>query len=129
MYAISRPTSLSFAAAVERARAALADEGFGVLCEIDVQAQLRAKLGEEREPYLILGACNPVFAHRALAIEPDLGALLPCSVAVYEHDGKTHVAAVNAIALLGLVEGAALDEIGAEVGLRLRRVVEALPAV
>lgn len=72
-YTLSNTTTLPFAGAVERTRAELKAEGFGVLCEIDVQATLREKLGAETEPYLILGACNPPLAHQALEAEPDLG--------------------------------------------------------
>ena len=88
-YTIAGTTPLPFAEAVVRVREELAEEGFGVLTEIDVQATLREKLGEEVDPYVILGACNPTYAHRALGLEPDLGALLPCNVVVYEQQGRT----------------------------------------
>ena len=88
-YTLTEPTTLSFADAVARVRAELKEEGFGVLCEIDVQATLREKLGVERAPYTILGACNPSLAHEALTAEPQLGTLLPCNVVVYERDGET----------------------------------------
>jgi uncharacterized protein (DUF302 family) len=122
-YTIAGTTSLPFARAVERTRGELAEEGFGVLTEIDVQATLREKLGEEVDPYVILGACNPACAHRALAIEPDLGALLPCNVVVYELDGETSVAAVDPIAMLSIVDNPELDEIAGEVRARVERAV------
>ena len=128
VYALRGTTSLPFTDAVARVRETLADEGLGVLTEIDVQATLREKLGEEVPPYVILGACNPRFAHRALEVEPDLGALLPCSVAVYERDGETRVAAVDPAAMLGLVGNPGLDPIAAEVRERIARALERVPA-
>ena len=122
-YALSETTPLSFDQAVERVRAELAKEGFGVLCEIDVQATLRAKLGLDGEPYLILGACNPPLAHRALAAEPPLGVLLPCNVVVYERAGVTHVSAVDPETMLSIVDNEELASIAAEVKDRLGAVV------
>ena len=87
-YTLTATTIAPFADAVERVRAELKEEGFGVLCEIDVQATLREKLGVEQEPYTILGACNPPLAHQALAAEPELGTLLPCNVVVYERTAR-----------------------------------------
>lgn len=123
-YTLATRTSLPFPDAVARVREELKAEGFGVLCEIDVQATLREKLGEEIEPYLILGACNPQLAHRALAAEPDLGALLPCNVAVYVREGETHVSAVDAERMLSIVGNDALDPIAEEVRGRLAALVE-----
>lgn len=122
-YTLSATTSLSFADAVTRVRDELKAEGFGVLCEIDVQATLREKLGEDVEPYLILGACNPPLAHRALESEPDLGVLLPCNVVVYERGGTTHVAAVDAVRMLSIVGNDAVEPVAAEVRRRLGDVV------
>ena len=127
-YTLSATTALSFPDAVERAREELKVEGFGVLCEIDVQATLRAKLGEEIEPYTILGACNPPLAHRGLQAEPELGALLPCNVVVYERDGDTHVAAIDAQRMLSVVENDHLGPVAAEVRDRLANVVERVAA-
>ncbi len=123
-YTLSRETNLSFADAVARVRDELAAEGFGVLCEIDVQATLKQKLGVDREPYLILGACNPPLAHGALEAEPELGVLLPCNVVVYEQAGRTHIAAVNAEQMLSIVGNDELAPTATEVRNRLAAVVE-----
>lgn len=122
-YTLTGTTRLSFADAVTMVRETLKDEGFGVLTEIDVQATLREKLGEELEPYLILGACNPPYAHRALQLEPELGALLPCNVVVYAEDGETHVSAVDPVAMLSIVGNEELDPVAAEIRARLERAV------
>jgi uncharacterized protein (DUF302 family) len=122
-YTLKETTTLPFGDAVQKVRAELAQEGFGVLCEIDVQATLREKLGVETGRYLILGACNPPLAHRALEAEPELGALLPCNVVVYERDGQTHVAAIDPERMLSIVGNEALAEVAAEVRERLGRVV------
>ena len=123
-YTLNATTQQPFEEAVARVRDELTAEGFGVLCEIDVQATLREKLGEEMEPYLILGACNPPLAHRALELEPDLGVLLPCNVVVYERNGTTHVSAVDAERMLSIVGNDALAPIAADIRRRLAAVVE-----
>jgi uncharacterized protein (DUF302 family) len=123
-YALSSSTGLGFDEAVDRVREELAREGFGVLCEIDVQATLKHKLGVEREPYLILGACNPPLAHAALEAEPELGVLLPCNMVVYQQHGQTHVAAVDAEQMLSIVGNDELAATASEVRRRLSAVVE-----
>ena len=123
-YTLSEATAAPFGAAVEAVRSELAREGFGVLCEIDVQATLRAKLGIETEPYVILGACNPPLAHQALDAEPDLGVLLPCNVAVYERRDETTIAAIDPEKMLSIVDNDELATIAADVRGRLGRVVE-----
>ena len=122
-YTLSTTTELAFVDAVERVRAELQEEGFGVLCEIDVQATLRAKLGAETEPYLILGACNPPLAHQALSAEPDLGTLLPCNVVVYRRDDRTHISAIDAERMLSLVGNGELQPIAMQVRDKLALVV------
>ena len=114
-YTLSATTELGFTEAVERVRDELKPKGFGVLCEIDVQATLKEKLGVDGEPYLILGACNPPLAHQALEAEPDLGVLLPCNVVVYQRDGETHVSAIDAERMLSIVGNDELAPIAAEV--------------
>jgi len=122
-YTIAGTTALPFAEAVSRVREELAEEGFGVLTEIDVQATLREKLGEEVDPYVILGACDPTYAHRALGLEPDLGALLPCNVVVYDRDGETRVSAVDPVAMLSIVDNPGLDAIAGDVRAKIERAV------
>jgi uncharacterized protein (DUF302 family) len=123
-YTLTTRTDLAFADAVGRVREELAAEGFGVLCEIDVQGTLEAKLGIQREPYLILGACNPPLAHAALETEPELGVLLPCNVVVYQKDGQTHISAVDAEQMLSIVGNKELADTAGEVRRRLSAVVE-----
>ena len=123
-YTLSATTSLPFADVVDRVRAELKREGFGVLCEIDVQATLREKLGVEGEPYLILGACNPPLAHQALQAERELGVLLPCNVVVYQHGGETRISAIDPERMLSIVDNDELAPVAADVKARLGAVVE-----
>ena len=121
-------TDLPFDDAVARSRSELAREGFGVLTEIDIQAKLKEKLGVDVPRNLILGACHPPSAHRALQAVPQVSVLLPCNVAVAVEDGRTVVRAMNPAGAMRLLENAALDQVAAEVGAALRRVVAAVVA-
>jgi uncharacterized protein (DUF302 family) len=123
-YVISVETDLSFDEAVNRTRDLLKEAGYGVLCEIDVKAKLEEKLGVEREPYMILGACDPPLASEGLNAEPDLGALLPCNVVIYEREGRTRVAAVEPERMLSKVGNEELESIATRVREDLARVVE-----
>lgn len=126
-YALTRAVTGSFDDVVGRTRAALATEGFGVLTEIDVQATLKKKLGVDRRPYLILGACNPPLAHRALEAEAPIGVFLPCNVNVFEgDDGSIQVQAVKPEAMFSLVGKPEVEPIAREVGERLERVLAAI---
>ncbi len=109
-----------------RVEAALKAEGFGVLTEIDVQATMKAKLGVEQAPYLILGACNPSLAHRAIESDPSIGALLPCNVTLREEGNETIVEAMDPMAALGIVRVAAIQIVAEEAKARLERVIGAL---
>jgi uncharacterized protein (DUF302 family) len=124
--ALKTTTGLSFGDAVERCREALAAGGFGVLTEIDVQATLKQKLDVDTEPYLILGACHPPSAHKALSAAPDVGVLLPCNVTVSVEEGKTVVRAMNPATALGVLKSEELEEVGAEVGAALQKVLDSV---
>jgi len=119
---------LDYEQAVQAARAALQEEGFGVLTEIDVRATLKAKLAKDFRRYVILGACNPPLAHRALEADPSVGLLLPCNVIVYEEGDGSVVAAVDPLGLLGVLDNPALREVAQEAEARLRRVIKKLNA-
>lgn len=125
-YGLGGKVALSYAEAVEKAKEALKAEGFGVLCEIDVQATLKAKLGVDRTPYVILGACNPTLAHQALEAEPDLGLLLPCNVVVYEDQGAVYVKAIEPGRMLSVVENPDLDPVAKQVREKLERVLASI---
>ena len=125
-YAFGKTVNMSYEKALEAVTQALAKEGFGVLTEIDVQATLKKKLGIERAPYKILGACNPQFAARALEAEPQIGALLPCNVVVRVDGGKTIVEFMDPDAVLELVGRPEVASIAGEVRARLQRVMAAL---
>lgn len=126
-YAFGKTVKTSYEETLVRATEALAKEGFGVLTEIDVAATLKKKLGKDMPPYKILGACNPQFAHRAIEIEPQIGALLPCNVVVRVDDrGATIVEIMDPNAVLRLVERPEIGAIAAEVRARLERVLAAL---
>ena len=123
-YGVGRDLTESYDTVLPRVLEALKAEGFGVITEIDVKKTMKDKLGVDGRPYVILGACNPKLAHAALAVEADLGLLLPCNVVVYETDAGTRVAVVNAEAMLGMVGNERLSPIAAEVQTRLDRVLE-----
>jgi uncharacterized protein (DUF302 family) len=107
---------LPFDEAVQAARAALAEQGFGVLTEIDVRATMKAKLDVDVPSQVILGACNPPLAHRALAIEPSIGLLLPCNVVVRETEDGTVVEAIDPAVLVAFTGNEALEPIAAAAG-------------
>lgn len=117
-------TGLDYNEAVDAVKALLKDEGFGVLCEIDVTKTLHEKIGADFTPYRILGACNPEFAHRALSMEPQLGLLLPCNIVVQVQDNRTIVSAIDARALLSVVGSKDLTPVADEVNARLKRVLD-----
>jgi uncharacterized protein (DUF302 family) len=124
-YTFGTRVSGAFADVRDGVVAALKDEGFGVLTEIDVAATLKAKLDEDLPPYVILGACNPPFAHRALTTDPSIGALLPCNVVLRADDDAVVMEVMDPAAVLALVQDPRVDEVAGEVRARLVRVVAA----
>ena len=126
-YSIKKQVNYSFADAIEKVKALLSEEGFGVLTEIDVKATLKKKLNTDWDNYVILGACNPPLAHRALTAEPSIGLLLPCNVVVRQDTaGQVHVEFMDPDAVLQLVDKPDIAELAAEVKQRLERVMQAL---
>lgn len=127
-YGISTTVPLDYEHAVARTKEALAAEGFGVLSEIDVAATMKKKLDVEFRPYVILGACNPPLAHRALSAERDIGLLLPCNVIVYADDvpGRSVVAAMDPVEALQLTGNDEIRPLAEDVKGRLTRVLEAI---
>jgi uncharacterized protein (DUF302 family) len=127
-YGFRVTVDLPYPQAVERTREALAQEGFGILSEIDVAATLKKKLDVDFRPYVILGACNPPLAHRALTAERDIGLLLPCNVVVYADDeeGRSVVAAMDPEAALELTGNDDVRPVAEEARERVQRALKAL---
>ena len=125
-YHFSATLLSAFEPAVAATREALKAEGFGVITEIDVQRTMKEKLGVDGRPHVILGACNPKYAHEALNVEDDLGLLLPCNVVVYEKGEGSRVAVINAGAMMGMVGNDRLAPIAVEIQARLDRVLASL---
>jgi uncharacterized protein (DUF302 family) len=123
-YGVTIRTALPFAGAVARVRDALKAQGFGVLTEIDVQAALRDKLGEDMEPYLILGACNPPLAHRALSADRRIGLLLPCNVVVRAGSGQTVIEALDPQTMIAVAGEPTLQPVADEAARRLRTALD-----
>lgn len=128
-YGYRQRVRLAYDDAVQRVRQTLKDQGFGVLTEIDMTATLRDKIGVDiGRRYMILGACNPQLAHRALSRETEVGLLLPCNVIVYEDGNGTVVATVEPHPMLSIVGNPGLDEIADEAQRRLRAAIDAVAA-
>lgn len=128
-FAVSTTLRASFDDALARTRAALADQGFGVLTEIDMQATLKAKLGEDMERYVILGACNPPLAHRAVDVDRQIGLLLPCNVVVRSDRDDADTVIVEAMdpqVLVDVTGDAQLRPVADEVAAKLRTALESL---
>lgn len=125
-YYFSKTLNTSFDESIEKVTAALKEEGFGVLTEIDVKATLKNKLDVDFKPYHILGACNPPFAYKALQSEDKIGAMLPCNVIVIQQEDGVEVAAIDPISSMQAVENSALGDVASEVQGKLKKVIDNL---
>ena len=123
---MGRSLDVPFADAIDRVKAAFKAEGFGVITEVDFRKTLHDKIGEEIEPYVILGMCNPNLASQALKAEHEIGLLLPCNVIVHECRGKVHVAALDPEAMLALARSSALDPVADEAKPRIEKAMKLL---
>jgi uncharacterized protein (DUF302 family) len=127
-YGIGKSVPLPYEQAVDRVRAALQEQGFGVLTEIDVRATLKKKLDVDFKKYVILGACNPPLAWQGFQAEPDIGLLLPCNVVVYEEDAEqSRVAVLDPLVQLGITGRKDIEPLAREARQRLERALSALP--
>lgn len=125
-YGYGKIVNLPFEEVVRKTKETLAQEGFGVLTEIDVKVTMKKKLGVDFDNYVILGACNPPFAHEALQMEKEIGLLLPCNVIVYEDTGSVHVSVIVPSVAMSIVENEDLVSIASEVEDKLKKVIDSL---
>jgi len=125
-YGFSKTVNLTYEKAIEKVTEELKKEGFGVLTSIDVKETLKKKLNVEFQKYIILGACNPPFAHKALLADEQIGLLLPCNIIVYEKEGKTHVSIFDPMIMMKIMENETMRPIAEEVKAKLERVLKAV---
>ncbi len=125
-YGYKKHVALGYADTVRKAREELQKEGFGVLTEIDVKATLKKKLNVDYDNYIILGACNPPFAYKALQAEKDIGLMLPCNVIIYEDKGKTYAAAILPTEAMSMIDNPALRDTAIQVEAKLKKVIDSI---
>ena len=124
IYGYKRKVNLDYPEAVDKTKEELKKQGFGVLTEIDVKATLKKKLDVDYDNYVILGACNPPFAYKALQAEKDIGLLLPCNVVVYEDKGKVFASAILPTVAMSMVKNEELKNIATQVEEKLKKVID-----
>jgi len=123
-YGYTKKVNLEFLDAIKKVREELSKEGFGVLTEIDVAKTLKKKLNVDYSNYMILGACNPEFAYKALASEKEVGLLLPCNVIIYEDNSEVFVSAINPLVAMSVVDNSNLEKIARDVKEKLNKVID-----
>lgn len=126
MYGYKKYVKMSYIDAVEGVKRELANEGFGVLTQVDVKAILKKKLDVDYNNYIILGVCNPAFAHKALQAEQDIGLMLPCNVIVYESESKVFVSAILPTEAMKMINNKKLNEIAETVEIKLKKVIDSI---
>jgi len=124
MYSYKKQINKGFDEAIDKTKEELKKEGFGILTEIDVKETLKKKLDVEFDNYVILGACNPPFAHKSLLAEKEIGLMLPCNVIVFEDKGKTYISAILPTAAMGMIKNQELQGIATEIEQKLKRAVD-----
>jgi uncharacterized protein (DUF302 family) len=125
-YGFKKELNIPFEDVIELVTKKLAEEGFGILTTIDVKEKFREKLGIDFSKYMILGACNPAYAHSAILAETDIGLMLPCNVIVYEKDDKTVISAIKPTAAMQMIHNNNLQEIAAKVETKLEMIVDSI---
>lgn len=125
-YGYNKVVDYDFFTAIEKAKEALKNEGFGILSEIDIKAKIKEKLDKDFENYIILGACNPPLAYQALQTEHEIGLLLPCNIIVYEKEGKVMVSAIRPLEAMRMINNPDLNEIALQVEEKLKRVIDSV---
>jgi uncharacterized protein (DUF302 family) len=128
-YGFKKELDIPFEDAIELVTKSLAEEGFGILTTIDVKEKFREKLGIEFSKYVILGACNPAYAHRAILTETDIGLMLPCNVIIYEKDDKTVISAIKPTAAMQMIHNKNLQEIAVKVETKLKKIIESVAEI
>ena len=126
IYGISRTFQTDLETLEKKVSAALQQEGFGVLTRIDLQAKFKAKLGVDFDKYIILGACNPPNAYKAIQAEPDIGLMLPCNVVLYTRDNSTVVSIIRPSVAMGMIDNPGLAAVAGTVEEKLQRVLDSL---
>ncbi|HII16557.1 TPA: DUF302 domain-containing protein [Candidatus Woesearchaeota archaeon] len=125
-YGYKRALSIPFTEALDKARTELQANGFGVLCEIDVAAKLKEKVGANIGRYVILGACNPPLAYRAICAERDIGLMFPCNIVISEKDSKVTASCILPTTAMGMIDNPKLREVAAEVEVQLKTIIDKL---